>query len=449
MTAEASGGARHLAALHHVVPYHTYTVGHVLLFVSLVLSAATSLRGARRVLTLLMAFFQLPGQAPAGFTGRFWLLRVGYYKLTRPKESAEDWVWIVDHTVQIGAEKCFVILGVRLSALGTDERCLRHAEVEPIALCPVRHSNGAVVYQQLEDHSTKTGIPREILGDHGSDLKAGVGRFGQQHPETSYIYDIKHKTAGVLQQELQEDARWQEFTRLAAHTKHQGQQTAWAFLAPPNQRTKARYMNLESLLRWAHATLIFLDTQQIEPRSDMDQHLLAEKLGWLQGFRETLTVWHELLQIIEATESFVRRHGVYRGAYRALRAILTPLAQRARPKKVSHHLLALVAQQSLQAKRHERLLGSSEVSESVFGKLKRLEQDQAKGGFTGLLLSVGAMVSTTTKEVVQSALETVSTNDVLEWCKQKLGQSLQAKRKAAFAIHTKTEQKRDQFQKAG
>lgn len=435
--------------LHHVVPYHTYAVGHVLLFVSLVLSAATSLRGASRVLTLIMAFFQLPLRSPSWFTGRLWLLRIGYYKLTRPKETAEDWVWIVDHTVQMGAEKCFVILGVRLSALVTPERCLSHADVEPIALCPVRQSNGAVVYQQLQDSIVKTGIPREILGDHGSDLQAGVERFCQQHPETCSIYDIKHKTAVVLKHELHEDLRWQEFTGLATHTKQRVQQTALAFLAPPNQRTKARYMNLESLLRWGNATLIWLDAQQREPCSALDQQLLTEKLGWLQAFREALAGWQELLQIVEATESFVRKQGVYRGAYRALRAILMPLAQSARAKKVSHHLLAFVAAQSLQAKPHERLLGSSEVIESVFGKLKRLEQDQAKGGFTGLLLSIGAMVSTTTKEVVQSALETVSTKDVLNWCKQQLGQSVQAKRKAAFAVLIKTEQKRDQFQEAG
>lgn len=449
MTAAESGGARSLAALQHVVPYHTYTVGHALLFVSLVLSAATSLRGASCVLTLIMTFFQLPLLSPSWFTGRLWLLRVGYYKLTRPKEAAEDWVWMVDHTVQIGAEKCFVILGVRLSALVTHERCLSHEDVEPIALCPVQQSNGAVVYQQLEDSIPKTGSPREIIGDQGSDLKAGVERFCQQHPATCYVYDIKHKTAGVLHHELHEDPRWQEFTRLAAHTKQRVQQTALAFLAPPNQRTKARYMNLESLLRWGHATLRFLDTQPREPRSDLDQQRLAETLGWLQEFREALTVWHELLQIIEATESFVRHHGVYRGAYRALRALLRPLAQSARTTKVSHHLLAFVAEQSLQAKPRERLLGSSEVIESVFGKLKRLEQDQSNGGFTGLLLSIGAMVSTTTQEIVQKALETVSTKDVRDWCKQKLGQSVQAKRKAAFAVHIKTEQKRDQFQEAG
>jgi len=438
-----------LAAFQAVVPYHTYTVGHVWFFVSLVLSAATSLRGASRVMALGMTFFQLPLPVPSWWAGRWWLLRLGYYKLTRPKEQAEDWVWIVDHTVQMGVEKCFVILGVRLSAVSHPARGLRHEDVEPIALCPVRQSHGEVVSQQLEDSIEKTGVPREILGDQGSELKAGVESFCQHHPETSYIYDIKHKTAVVLAHELEGDPRWQEFTHLAAQTKPRVQQTALAFLAPPKQRTKARYMNLESVLRWGSATLRFLDRQPREGSPELDPHHLEEKRGWLTGFREPLTVWHELLQIIAATASFVRTHGLSRGAHRTLQKILTPLAQSARPKAVSQHLLTLVAEQSFQAKHPERLLGRSEVIESVLGKLKRLEQDQAKGGFTGLVLGVGALVATTTREVVQKALETVSTKDVLDWCKQTLGQSVQAKRKAAFAVHDKTEQKWDQFREAG
>ena len=66
-------------------------------------------------------------------------------------------------------------------------------------------------------------------------------------------------------------------------------------------------------------------------------------------------------------------------------------------------LLAFVKKESLKARPEERLLGSSEIIESVFGKLKRLEQNQAKSGFTGLVLSVAAVVSETTQEVVQNA----------------------------------------------
>ena len=87
-----------------VVPHHTYSVGHMWWFVSLVLSSATSLHGAGVAMAVSLSVLQLPYATPSWYSGRLWLLRLGYYKLSRPKEQADDWVWIVDHTVQIGQE---------------------------------------------------------------------------------------------------------------------------------------------------------------------------------------------------------------------------------------------------------------------------------------------------------------------------------------------------------
>ena len=223
-------------------------MGHVKLFTDLVLSDAVSLRGASRATETMKSSLRLPLAVPVWHTGRLWLMRLGYYKLTRPKEQADDWAWIADHTVQIGAEKCLVILGIRLRSLPSVGQCLSHRDVEPIVLLPVDKSNRDVVYRQLEATVGKTGTPRLIVGDHGSDLKAGVERFCQEHPETCFIYDIKHKTAAVLKRELACDEAWLEFTRLAAQTKSRVQQTSLASLAPPNQRTKARYMNVDVLV---------------------------------------------------------------------------------------------------------------------------------------------------------------------------------------------------------
>ena len=98
----------------------------------------------------------------------------------------------------------------------------------------------------------------------------------------------------------------------------------------------------------------------------------------------------------------------------------------------------------------ERLLGSSEVIESVFGKFKNIEKDQAKSGFTSLLLGLPAIVSKTTKEVLQKTMETVPVRKISEWCKKNIGQSAQSKRRENFAEpKNKTEQKWDQFQAAG
>ena len=437
----ASSGLENFALIPR---HHQYSVGHVLLFTSLVLSDAATLRCASRVMGRMLSFLPLSLSAPSWFAGRLWLLRLGYYKLTRPKQQANDWVWIVDHTVQLDNEKCFVILGIRLSVLPAAGQCLGHEDVEPIELLPVEKSNGEVVYQQLEANIAKTGVPRAIVGDHGTDLKSGVERFCQTHPATCFVYDIKHKTASVLKHELEHDETWVAFTRLAAQTKRRVQQTALAALAPPNQRTKARYMNVDVLIQWGQNILTFLDRQQAGHITPFDPEQIQEKLAWVTQFRQSLTEWTQLLQLVTVTENFVRQQGLYHHAHLDLKERLLPLAQTDQAKKVRTQLIAFVAQQAAKAQPNERLLGSSEVIESVLGKLKRLEQDQAKSGFTSLLLCVAAMVATTTTDVVLKALETVPTKQVLTWCKQTLGQSVQTKRKDAFAAHDKTEQKRNQ-----
>ena len=185
--------------------------------------------------------------------------------------------------------------------------------------------------------------------------------------------------------------------------------------------------------------------QQAEHITSFDPEQLQEKPGWITRFRQPLEEWGELLQLVTSTESFVRQQGLYHDAHLKLREQLQSLAHTDRTQRVRAELVAFVAQEAAKARPNERLLGSSEVIESVLGKLKRLEQDQAKSGFTGLLLCIGAMVATTTTEVVQKALETVPTKQVWAWCKETLGQPVQAKRREAFASHDKAEQKWNQL----
>ena len=93
-------------------------------------------------------------------------------------------------------------------------------------------------------------------------------------------------------------------------------------------------------------------------------------------------------------------------------------------------------------------MGSSEVIESIFGKWKRVEGDQARSGLTGLVLALGAIVAPTSAEVIKQALTTVPTKTVLTWCREKLGKTVQATRRAIFAPLRKTEQKQDQIKLA-
>ena len=249
-----------------------------------------------------------------------------------------------------------------------------------------------------------------------------------------------------MKRELHQDADWNKFTQLAAQTKLRVQQTALAALSPPNQKTKARYMNVDILVNWGQKTLGFLESPQAAQKPLFDSELVEEKLGWIRGFRAQLKDWSELFEMMTTAESFIRHHGLYPGVHLTLEKHLLPLpAQTERTQRLRCELITFVTEQEAQVRPGECLLGSSEIIESVFGKMKRLEQDQSKNGFTALLLGLAALVSTTTSAVVQKALETVPTKQVEIWRQQTLGQTLQSKRREAFDASKNAEQKQDQL----
>ena len=66
-------------------------------------------------------------------------MRLGCDQLRRPKERATDWIWFIDHTVQIGPQKVLLILGIRERDLPVD-RPLQLADLDSIALVPTRRT---------------------------------------------------------------------------------------------------------------------------------------------------------------------------------------------------------------------------------------------------------------------------------------------------------------------
>jgi hypothetical protein len=226
-------------------------------FVRLVLQGL-SLRSVPRVLAVLADACGWSLPIPHWTTGRLWLLRLGHALLTAPLPQAEDWAWLIDHSVQMGQEKCLVILGIRLRDLPQPGTCLRHSDMHLIALAPRKSWTRQEVDDQLEAARQRTGVPRVIVTDHGRDILSGVQAFQEHHPQTLEVYDAKHKAACLLKSRLQKSSRWQEFQRQIGQTTRALGQTELAFLTPPAAKPKVRFMNLETTLQWAGNVLAVL-----------------------------------------------------------------------------------------------------------------------------------------------------------------------------------------------
>ena len=262
------------------------------------------------------------GSVGTYYSVRLWLLRVGLYQLNRGKVQAEDWMWILDHTMQLGEWKCLIIVGIRQSAWDAKDRILSHEDVDVIDVQPVTESTGEVVFRQMEAAAEKTGVPRVICSDDGRDLHRGIAMFREAHPSTVWAYDIKHKTACLLKHDLEKDAAWQEFVGAVNRFKQQVSMTPLACLLPPQLRGKARYMSVDVLVEWAEKHLALLDRPAVLTAMGVSVAVVEQKLGWLRQHCGAIRRWREMLHVIETTEHYVRHEGIHRKAADELSALL-------------------------------------------------------------------------------------------------------------------------------
>jgi hypothetical protein len=219
-------------------------------------------------------------------------LKLGLFKLQQPKNIADDWVWIVDHSIQTGAEKCLVVLGIRAKDLPKD-RALALSDVEPLAVMPITASDKAVVCAQLEGVAHITGVPYAIVSDAGPDLKAGIDAYCALNPyRTRHIYDVTHWIALQMKGLFEQDENWMSFVEYASIAQQFMRQTEVAALAPPNQRSKARYLNIDIIIRWAQRIMLLMESTE-RMQSLFNADLVNRTLMWLTYFKDEIREWRD------------------------------------------------------------------------------------------------------------------------------------------------------------
>lgn len=389
----------------------------VRLAVDLVLHAGSSMRGAAASMTLIAARLGLGLHMPSFGSVRSWLLRVGCYALTCALPVGA-WVLLIDHTVQIGPSKLLVILGCPATSAQLGQRPLQHSDLHLVGLALMEKSNDETVAAELEKAHARVGEVRQIVSDNGPDLNGGVKLFQSRHQGVAHTHDVAHQAANILKQRRGRDESWTEFVAKLAEAGAKVRQTRQAHLRPPTVRAKARFMNVAPTLRFASRVLRLLDTGKASVRTESGY-------GWLRDHREALGNWQSEQAVVEATLTHVRVHGINQETAVQLDGVWSGLLTTAGAGEVAAGLRTAVGREGMQAKPGESLVASTEVLESTFGKLKRLEGDYAGDGFTGLSLALGACVGAQTEEYTRQALEAVPKKEAEGWVKHVLGGTVQ------------------------
>jgi hypothetical protein len=358
---------------------------------------------------------------------RAWLLRLGCARLSRPLPRDRPWAWLIDHTLQVGEHKLFVIAGCPLPAVPFGQRPLQLADLEVIALVPMAVTNQERVAAELERAVARTGVPRQIVSDGAEDLRKGIERFRAGHPETAAVTDAAHHAANLLRHYWEKDPRWQEFTRRMHQTATVIRQSRAAYLLAPRLRNKARFMSVGVFVRFGR--LLLGQLRAPAPAAAVVQHY-----AWVSAFAADLAAWQEQQALVQVLLRQVRVAGLFGRGVAELEQEWEQLGLSGHPTTVAlrNRLRGYVVSASKGLRPGERLVASTEVLESAFGVQKRLAADQAESGLTGLTLALGAVLGQHTAETVRQDLERVPQKKAEGWARRMLGRTVQWLRRRFF-----------------
>lgn len=352
-----------------------------------------------------------------------WVRKLGYYALTRPKPVADDWIILLDHSVRLGAEKLFVILGLRESSLDFS-RPLVYADLEPVWMSASAQWNGAFVQDVVERLQRRLGRIKYAVGDYGSDIRTGLRLAGIPH-----IHDVTHRIALSLKHLYADDPTYCEVSRRFSRIRHHFWLTVAGHLLPPNQRTKSRYHNLHPLAAYGHHILTYLDHPQPPPQDD---DAFREAMAWIREYRAFFAEMLEITSVVCEIERLVKHHGM---SSETLEGCCQHLSRLSTAKGLDFKFDMLVYFHMMLALPNMRatLLCTSDILESAFGKYKTYLSGNPMAGITDLALCIAAFTCSLAPDAITEALEHSRERDVAHWAKLYLGPTLLQKRRQAFS----------------
>ena len=415
---------------------HHYTVQTIQISIQQVICGRNSYRSVEITMRLFSS-----ENSPHFSSIRKWVLRVGLYELSRKKERRDDWIFIVDLTLEVGQEKALIVYGIPQSQyqkIRTQEkRALKHTDGEILTLEVTSKATGEFIQEKLEQLSKQVGIPQQILGDHGSNLKKGIQLYQKDYPSVIYTYDVTHAMSNFLKQQLSQDENYQEFIKACHQCRLKLQQTELAFLSPPSQRSQCRYFNVERLVNWGKQLLAspvetIMKLIPLQEFSVVSQRL-KEKFAWLIKYEEPLKQWDSMIFLTRTLETQVKVEGFNRQSSEQFESQIKSLIIPPSLWDFKNKIIQYISLEIAQIKTAAPILATTDVLESLFGKYKQFSSRCPLKDLRQMLLTIPLSTMNLTSDVIQNALETIRGKDLDQWVNDVFGQSMLSKRKTLFS----------------
>ena len=405
--------------------------------INLVMNCLVSFRSVPKILSIFNSFLSQLGVSTQIKLSHFttvigWTLRVGHYLLKSAFQPCfESWICVIDHTIQVGTKKAFVVLKIPISRL-KKQGALTLKDVEVLYLKVQEKSNGILVHDILEKIFKTVGKPLQIVMDNGSDLKKGVSLLnGNMQSPIMVTYDLTHFIASLLKKKYQNCYIFNDFLSQLAQVKNKLQQTLFAYLIPGKSRPKSRFINLPPIAKYAKQIVAYL-----EQLTKMDKNLfeqLFSEFRWLVGYQDFLKNFWEEIDILLEVQKVMKNSRLNDITYKKVSNLINQLSD----PDIRNPLLEYIKKEFEFAKLHHfNTLQTSDCIESLFGKFKNISKPHCMSEINRMVLCLPCITEAITPEVIKDAFTYSKVKDYQDWINEEIPETLLSKRKQAFKEDT-------------
>lgn len=382
------------------------------------LNTSASFRSISKLIGIINITLNLKIKSPSHVSIIIWVKKIGCYTLQKPKERAEDWIIIIDESIQLGQEKLLLVLGIRESNVNF-ERALKYTDMVPLLEKSKKCWTGELVKEELEKLKKDLGGISYAIGDYGSVIKKGLKLTNIKH-----IHDVTHKIALIVEKLYKKDERYIEFTQNMSKMRLKLSQSDIAHIIPPKQRKKSRFQNINIISAYGIKILRMLKKQE-----NIEE--IREKSNWVKEYKEFI---EELSIINKSTlkiQKILKKQSFSIKTVSKCKDILEQLKSE-KGKEFSRQMNCYFEEVLELMPNKEKMICTSDIIESNFGKYKNYISDNSMAGITNLVLCIPAFTLKLTKEEIKEALEKTKMIDIENWTKENIGTTLLKRRRDAL-----------------
>jgi hypothetical protein len=250
------------AQAHGLVVHHK--VDLVWLALRLFLEVRISFRAVSRVLRLLAEACGIT-KAPCPQTVINWVTRLAMVRCDaarllrglplRAAPFSNGLIWMIDLSMGLGTGKLLAVLAFDAHHHQLTPDALALDRVHCIGVAVADSWTGDTIAAWLGRLIAQMGRPAASRKDGGGDVHKAVAVLGEHGLASPCLDDISHAVAGMLKRSSHDHPTFATFVSACGRISGQLKHTILACLAPPNVRTKARFMHVHRLFTWADRVL--------------------------------------------------------------------------------------------------------------------------------------------------------------------------------------------------